>query len=72
MGPPILFDEESPCAPMLDPKQNRLLRCFGEDKEPKSNLADSMESLFAQYMLLAAFPSAEFVFSNFHAGPGSE
>ena len=70
MGPPVLFDEETPCATPLDPKTNRLQRCFGEDREPKQNMADSMESIFAQFMLLAAFPSADYIFSNFHAGQG--
>ena len=71
-GCPILFDAEEPQRQDQEPKKNRLLRCFGEDKEQWPNRHDSEESLFAQYMVLAAFPSARFAYSNFHAGQGRE
>ena len=66
----VLMDEDSPneVSPDGDLGKVRLSRCHGVDQELRPNMADSAESLCAQYLLLSAFPTASYVASNFHAG----
>lgn len=67
-----IFDEDEPMEPPPggDLGRVRLSRCYGFDKEAKSQ-SESCENLYAQYVGLAVHPKCEFIFSNHHAGQGS-
>ena len=71
--PAVLYDEDDPTAPEPpdgDVDKVRLSRNFGPDKETRPNMADSVESLFAQYFALCVYPTARYVCSSWHAGMG--
>lgn len=77
-GSMVLYDEVSPNEEHEERGDGeerygdvKLRRTVGMDREVKGNLMDTGESIFAQYFSLEVFDQADYVFSNWHCGPGA-